>query len=192
MKIGLFFGSFNPIHVGHLIIAESMRENTDIHQIWFVVSPHNPLKQKSGLLHAFDRLDMVGLAVSDNPYFRVSDIELHLPEPTYTIDTLTHLSAKYPQHEFKLIIGGDNLEHFHKWKNYQAILEYYELLVYPRPHTKPNELFSHPKVTLVDAPLLDISATFIRKQLQKGKSVKYLLHPDVESYIRLKKLYGIF
>ncbi|MCS7004808.1 MAG: nicotinate (nicotinamide) nucleotide adenylyltransferase [Cytophagales bacterium] len=189
MKIGLFFGSFNPIHIGHLIIAETIKENSDVQQVWFVVSPHNPLKSKSGLLHAFDRLNMVRLAIADNPHFRVSDIELHLPEPNYTIHTLTYLSEKYPQHEFQLIMGQDNLEHFHKWKNYQEILHYYTLLVYPRPGAKPNELIHHPHVKLIEAPLLDISATFIRKQLQQGKSVKYLLHPDVESFIRFKKFY---
>ena len=139
-KIGLFFGSFNPIHTGHLIIANIMVETTDLKKVWFVVTPQNPLKPSKGLLHDFDRFDMVQAAVSDNHKLMVSDVEFHLPKPNYTIHTLVHLTEKHPDHEFKLIIGEDNLQSFTQWKNYERILEDYGLYVYPRPHTQPSEL----------------------------------------------------
>jgi nicotinate-nucleotide adenylyltransferase len=189
MRIGLLFGSFNPIHIGHLIIADTMLGEPEIDSVWFVVSPHNPHKKKNQLLHEFDRLDMVRLAIADNPCFDVSDIEFRLPQPNYTIDTLTYLSAKYPQHKFQLIIGGDNLSTFHKWKNYTLILEDYGLLVYPRPNTVPTPIYEHPKVKVVNMPLLDISATFIREAIKNGKSVRYLLPPEVASFIKYKKFY---
>lgn len=187
MKIGCFFGSFNPIHIGHLIIANVMQDNTDLDEIWFVVSPQNPFKKQKSLLHEFDRLKMVELAIADHFYFRASDVEFHMPRPSYTIDTLTLLAEKHPQHQFKLIIGGDNLIHFHKWKNYEQILEYFGLYVYPRPGSHPE--FSHPNVKFVEAPLMDISATFIRESIKNGHSVKYLLPQPVEDYIRDKKLF---
>jgi nicotinate-nucleotide adenylyltransferase len=187
LKIGLFFGSFNPIHLGHLVIANVMQDQTDLDEVWFVVSPQNPFKKQKTLLHEFDRHKMVELAIADHFYFRVSDVEFHMPRPSYTIDTLTYLSEKYPEHEFKLIVGGDNLTHFHKWKNHEVILENYGLYVYPRPGSNPE--FDHPNVKFVEAPLMDISATFIRKTIKKGKSVKFLLPVAVEDYIRDKKLY---
>jgi nicotinate-nucleotide adenylyltransferase len=187
LKIGLFFGSFNPIHVGHLIIANVMQDQTDLDEVWFVVSPHNPLKAQKTLAHEFDRLKMVELAIADHFYFRASDVEFHMPRPSYTVDTLTYLSEKYPQHRFKLIIGGDNLTHFHKWKNHEVILEGYGLYVYPRPGEQ--RLPDHPNIRYVEAPLMDISATFIRKSIQNGHSVRYLIPEAVEDYIKDKKFF---
>ena len=189
MKIGLFFGSFNPIHIGHLIIADAMTEYGDIDQVWLVVSPHNPLKNAKSLLHEQDRLYMVRQAIADHPKLNATDIEFRMPKPSYTIDTLTYLSEKYPQHQFALIVGQDNLTNFHKWKNYQQILQYYQLLVYPRPHVPPTEWDNHPAVRWVSAPTVDLSATYIREAIRTGKSVRYLLLPEVEAYIRLKKFY---
>ncbi len=188
-KTGLFFGSFNPIHTGHLILANVMAENTDLSKVWFVVSPQNPLKPSKGLLHEFDRFDMVKAAVADNYKLEVSDVEFHLPKPSYTIDTLTHLREKFPNREFKVIIGEDNLEIFPKWKNYEQILEHYGLYVYPRPHVTNSELRRHPNVKIIDAPLLDISATYIRSCIKNNKSIRYLVPEPVEQLIRLKQFY---
>lgn len=187
MKIGLYFGSFNPIHIGHLIIANTLYDRTDLDEVWFVVSPQNPFKKRQSLVHEFDRLRMVELAIEDHFHFRASDVEFRMPKPSYTIDTLTYLSEQHPQHQFVLFLGSDNLKHFKKWKNYEAILEHYEILVYPRPGDPVS--FGHPKVRTIEAPLLDISATFIRKSIQEGHSVKYLLPDKVEEYILAKKLY---
>lgn len=189
MKIGLFFGSFNPIHIGHMIVANIMANNTDLEQVWFVVSPQNPFKKSKNLLHEFDRFDMVEKAIADNPKLKVSDIEFSMPKPSYTIDTLVRLSEKYPNHEFKLIIGEDNLAQFHNWKNHDKILEYYGLYVYNRPKAEPHNYLSHSKVVFTEAPMLDISATFIRSQIISGKSIKYMVPEVVEGYIELKKLY---
>jgi len=189
MKIGLFFGSFNPIHVGHLIIANLMVESSDLKKVWFVVSPQNPLKPAKGLLHEFDRYDMVRAAAFDNYKLEVSDVEFHLPKPSYTIHTLVHLQEKHPDKEFKVIMGEDNLANFTRWKNYRQILDHYGLYVYPRPGTQPSELRSHPNVTVVEAPLLDISATFIRDRIRKGQSVRYLVPDAVEEMIRTKGYY---
>jgi nicotinate-nucleotide adenylyltransferase len=189
MKIGLFFGSFNPIHIGHLIIANTMAEHTDLERVWFVVSPQNPFKKQKTLLHEFDRIDMVEKAIADNFKFKASDIEFHLPKPSYTIDTLTVIQEKYPQDEFVLIMGSDNLTQFKNWKNYEKILEYFSLYVYPRPDTAPTDLDQHPKVRWVQAPLMDISATFIRQSIQQNKSIKYLVPEAVEEYIARKKFY---
>lgn len=191
MKIGLFFGSFNPIHVGHLIIANVMAYHADLEQVWFVVSPQNPFKKSKSLLHEFDRYDMVQMAIDDNPRFRATDIEFKLPRPSYTIDTLTHIQDKYPQLTFRLIIGGDNLEQFKKWKNFDKILEYYGLYVYPRPGAELNELAQHPNVQVISAPLMDISATFVRTCIQEGKSIKYLVPDRVEELILRKKFYVV-
>ncbi len=189
MKIGLFFGSFNPIHIGHLIIANTMAENSDLQEVWLVVSPQNPLKKNASLLHEFDRYEMVSLAVNDSYKLKVTDVEFHLSKPSYTIDTLTYLSEKYPQHQFVLIIGEDNLASFIKWKNYDKILEYYELYVYPRPAAEKTNLSEHPKVKFVPAPLLDISATYIRSNIKEGKSIRYLVTEQVEAYIHKKLFY---
>lgn len=189
-KIGLYFGSFNPIHIGHLIVANAVRENGDLDRVRFVVSPHNPLKHKNELLHEQDRLEMVRAAIYDNVNLEVTDIEFRLPKPNYTIDTLTYIREKEPDKDFYLIMGGDNLKNFKKWKNWEMILEYFEVLVYPRPGaTENHELLSHPKVKLVDAPLMDISATYIRKSIVSGKSVRYLIPQEVEDLILGKKFY---
>src|SRR5690349_10795727 len=189
MKIGLFFGSFNPIHIGHLVIANIMAETTDLNKVWFIVSPQNPLKPSKGLLHEFDRFDMVRAAVHDHYKIEVSDIEFHLPKPSYTIHTLVHLKEKHPDKEFKVIIGEDNLESFTRWKNYEIILKDYGLYVYPRPHAQLSELKKHPNVKMVDAPMMDISATFIRNCIRKKQSVRYLVPDVVEEMIRGKGFY---
>ena len=189
MKIGLFFGSFNPIHTGHLIIANLMVEGSDLQKVWFVVSPQNPLKPAKGLLHEFDRYDMVRAAVYENYKLEVSDVEFHLPKPSYTIHTLVHLQEKHPEKQFRVIMGEDNLANFTRWKNYRQILDHYGLYVYPRPGTQLSELRSHPNVTIVEAPLLDISATFIRERIRKGQSVRYLVPDAVEEMIRAKGFY---
>ena len=189
MKIGLFFGSFNPIHIGHLIIANTMATITDLEQVWLIVSPQNPFKKNKSLLHEFDRYDMVQRAIGDNPKLKVSDIEFAMPRPSYTIDTLTKIQEKYPQHSFKLIIGEDNLAQFSNWKNYEKILEYYGLYVYARPNSAPHDFGNHPAVTFIQAPLLDISATFIRDCIKNKKSIKYMLPESVEGMILHKGFY---
>lgn len=188
-KIGLFFGSFNPIHMGHLIIANIMAENTDLHKVWFVVSPQNPLKPSKGLLHEFDRYDMVKAAIADNYKLEVSDAEFHLPKPSYTIHTLAYLKEKHPAKEFKVIVGGDNLENFSKWKNHEEILNQFGLYVYRRPGVTNTELERHANVQMIDAPLLDISATYIRNNIKHNKSIRYLVPEPVEQLIHLKNFY---
>lgn len=188
-KIGLFFGSFNPIHIGHMIIANIMAENTDLNKVWFVVSPQNPFKPGKGLLHEFDRYDMVKAAIADHYKLEVSDVEFNLPKPSYTIHTLAYLTEKHPGKEFKVIIGEDNLENFSKWKNHEQILEQFGLYVYPRPHVTNSELIRHPNVKLIEAPLLDISATYIRNCIKSNKSIRYLVPEPVEQMIRLKHFY---
>lgn len=189
MKIGLFFGSFNPIHIGHLIIANIIYEVTELEEIWFIVSPQNPFKRNKNLLHEFDRYDLVQAAIGDEYHFRVSDVEFNMPRPSYTIDTLAVLSDKYPEHDFKLIIGEDNLASFPKWKNHEVILENHGLLVYPRPDSKPTEMDKHPNVRFVDAPKMDISATLIRKMIKSGHSVRYLLPDSVAGLIKARKFF---
>jgi nicotinate-nucleotide adenylyltransferase len=188
-KIGLFFGSFNPIHMGHLIIANIMAETTDLKKVWFVVSPQNPFKPSKGLLHEFDRYDMVRAAIYDNYKLEVSDVEFNLPKPSYTIHTLVHLQEKHPDKEFKVIIGEDNLSGFTRWKNHERILEDHGLYVYPRPNAQLSELKAHPNVKFVEAPMLDISATFIRNCIRNDQSVRYLVPDAVEAIIRAKSFY---
>lgn len=189
MKIGLFFGSFNPIHTGHLIIANLVVEATEVDQVWFIVSPLNPLKSSSSLLHEFDRLDMVEAAVNDNYNLKVSDVEFRMPKPSYTIHTLTYLAEKYTQHQFKLIIGEDNLRQFPNWKNHEIILQDFGLYVYPRPSPNESSLKNHPNVTFVEAPVLDISASFIRKCIREGKSIRYMVPDPVWEIINSRKYY---
>jgi nicotinate-nucleotide adenylyltransferase len=189
MKVGLLFGSFNPVHTGHLILANYMASTTDLSAVWLVVSPQNPFKTSKSLLHEFDRLHMVTLAIDDNPLIGFSDIEFRMPRPSYTIDTLTYLQEKYTGYQFVLIIGEDNLANFPKWKNYDRILDYHEVYVYPRLGAEVSPLLHHPKIKVVPAPWLDISATLIRNLVKDGKSIRYLVPDAVERYIEIKKLF---
>lgn len=189
MIIGLFFGSFNPIHTGHLIIANYMANHTDLDQVWLVVSPHNPLKQKSDLISSYDRLEMAKLATENAHHIRVSDIEFHLPQPSYTIDTLMHLQERYPEHRFSIIMGSDNLVSLPKWKNYELLLRDYRILVYPRPGTSNTELSNHPSVVITDTPLMEISATFIRQSIKTKKNIQYFVPDAVLQFIESKNLY---
>jgi nicotinate-nucleotide adenylyltransferase len=188
-KIGLFFGSFNPVHIGHLAIAGYMREFTDLDQVWFVVSPQNPLKKKDTLLPDRHRLYLVELAVGNNDYLRPSDIEFNRPDPSYTIDTMAFLTEKYPQHKFVLLMGEDNLYTLHKWKNAVELVSQFPLYVYPRSDAakKKNilleEILEKAVIKWVKAPLMDISGTFIRNGIKRGKNMSYYLHPAVWKYI---------
>ncbi|GIV34993.1 MAG: putative nicotinate-nucleotide adenylyltransferase [Chitinophagales bacterium] len=189
MKTGLFFGSFNPIHTGHLIIAHHFSEFTDLNQIWFMVSPHNPLKKKSQLLDPSLRLELVKASIADNPKFICCSEEFHLPQPSYTIQTLNHLTNKYPDHNFVLIAGSDTLQTIKQWKQYKDILRNYTIYVYPRHgHTTLPRLKAK-KIRLFNFPLLHISATYIRKCIKRGKSVKYLV-PDPALHILQKRLFS--
>lgn len=183
MHIGLFFGSFNPIHVGHMVLANYMASFTDLDQVWFVVSPHNPLKEKASLLNQNQRLHMVNLAIGDHDKLKSSNIEFGLPQPSYTINTLAHLKEKYPQHSFSLIMGEDNLESFIKWKNYDEILKHHKLYVYPRPNYNSGELKSHPNVVITEAPIMEISSTFIRKAIKGKKDVSFFVPEAVWQYL---------
>ena len=175
MHIGLFFGSFNPVHIGHMALANYMLSYTDMDEVWMVVSPQNPLKNKNQLLNQHHRLLMVDLAIDDAKGIRSSNIEFKLPQPSYTINTLAHLGEKYPEHRFSLIMGQDNLQTFSKWKNYEAILKNYHIYVYPRPETKPSEFDTHPSVHITEAPLIEISSTFIRQAIKEKKDVRFFL-----------------
>ena len=185
MRIGLFFGTFNPIHIGHLVIANHMVEHSDLDQIWMVVTPLSPFKKKSNMLPDHHRYEMVYRATSTYDKLQPSNIEFKLPQPNYTINTLVHLDEKYPQHEFCLIMGEDNLKTFHKWKNYEAILEHYELYVYPRisENKVPDHLKEHSKIHRVDAPIMEISSTMIRKSIADKKNIRPLLDTTVWTYI---------
>jgi len=188
-KIGLFFGSFNPVHVGHMIIANYMVANSDLDKIWMVVSPHNPHKEKKSLAKDRDRLHLVNLAIGDNIGIKASDIEFGLPKPSYTVDTLAYAKEKYPHHEFCLIMGGDNLGTFHKWKNYETILANHKIFVYSRPGYELGDLQDHESVTVLEAPLLSISASYIRKQIKEGKSIQYLVPDAVWAYLEDSTIY---
>lgn len=189
MKVGLFFGSFNPVHTGHLIIANYMAEHTDLDQVWLVVSPQNPLKNKSTLARDHDRLHLVNISIENNTLLRSSDIEFYLPKPSYTIDTLTYLKEKYPQHNFVLIMGGDNLATLHKWKNYTQILDNHQIYVYKRPNYDLGLLKDHSSIELFEAPLLEISASYIRAQSKEGKSIRYLVPDAVYKYLEETRMY---
>ena len=182
-KIGLYFGTFNPVHIGHLVIANHMANYTDLDEVWFVVSPHNPFKSKNNLLDDYARLELVHRAVKDYDKLRVSDIEFGLTQPSFTINTLVHLGEKYPCKKFSLIMGGDNLNAFHKWKNFEMILENHELYVYPRLATPKGKLDQHEKVNLVGAPIMQISSSFIRKAIKEKKDVRAMLPSNVWEYI---------
>ncbi len=191
-QIGLFFGSFNPIHVGHLIIANHFIENTDLDEVWFIVSPHNPLKEKKSLAPERHRLNMVRAAIDDNPKLRASDIEFKLAQPSYTVDTLTVLKEKYPAKNFALIMGSDNLHSIQNWKNYKQIIEHYPIYVFKRPDNKISEvknLAEFKKIIRAKAPLLEISASYIRECIQNKKSIRYLVPDKVIEYIEGAALY---
>ena len=191
MKIGLYFGTFNPIHIGHLIIANHLAEYSGLDQIWMVVTPHNPLKNKQTLLDDYQRLQLVFLATEDYPKIKPSDIEFKLPQPNYTVNTLAHLQEKYPQHIFSLIMGEDNLKSLHKWKNYEVILQNHEIYVYPRISSEEDNLTfkNNPKIHVIDAPIVEISSTFIRENIKKKKNVQPLLPSKVWEYIDHNNLY---
>lgn len=188
-RIGLFFGSFNPVHTGHLVIANYMAHHTDLDEVWLMVSPHNPLKKKDSLANMYDRLEMVNLALEGAERLRSSDFEFRLKQPSYTIDTLVHLKERFPEKDFVLIMGSDNLKSFRKWKNYEIILRDFQIAVYPRPGYTDPELEQHPSITLTDTPQMEISSTFIRKSVAAGKNVKYFLPDAVNSFIEKKGLY---
>lgn len=190
-KIGLFFGTFNPIHVGHLILANHFAEFSDMDELWLVVTPHNPLKKKSTLLENHHRLEMVYEACEDYPKLQPSNIEFGLPQPNYTTNTLAYLQEKYPDEEFCLIMGEDNLKNFPKWKNYEVLLQNHQIFVYPRISAGriPENLKNHPKITKVDAPIIEISSTFIRDSIKNGKNVRPLLENKVWEYIDLMNFY---
>jgi len=195
MKIGLYFGTYNPIHVGHLIIANYMADYTDLDQVWLVVTPQNPLKKKNTLLEDYHRFAMVQIAIEDNSKLKASNIEFKLPQPSYTSNTLTYLQEKHPEYTFSLIMGEDNLRTLHKWKNYQDIIENHDIYVYPRALTEQerneiaeitlteNELSKHSNVKLCDAPVMKVSASFIRNAIKEKKDVKYLLTDPVHKYV---------
>ena len=190
MLIGLFFGSFNPVHIGHLIIAQAALELANLDEVWFIVSPQNPLKKNNNLLHEFDRYDMVEMAIRENDRFKVSDIEFHMPRPSYTIDTLTYLRSKYPAHQFRLIMGNDNLVILPKWKNSQRILDEFGIVVYPRLAGVNEKPVEHPNIIYFDAPLLAISATYIRECIKEGRSIRYLVPKSVSEHIDARKFYS--
>ena len=188
-KIGLFFGSFNPVHVGHMIVADYMLSNTDLDQVWMVVSPHNPHKKKKSLAKDYDRLHLVRLAIGDYSKIKASNIEFDLPKPSYTVDTLAYLTEKYPEDEFILLMGGDNLSTFHKWKNYEVILKKHNIYVYTRPNYELGDLKEHERVSIFDAPQLHISASYIRNCIKEGKSIRFMVPQEVYEYINGSTLY---
>ena len=188
-KIGLFFGSFNPIHIGHMIIANYFVEYTDLDKVWFVVSPQNPFKEKKSLLDDYHRLALARVAVEDDFRFWVSDMEFHMPKPSYTIDTLTWLGEKYPGKEFVLLAGSDQLPNFHKWKNADVLLELYEMYVYARPGYVGNAFDENSKVKTFVPPQMEISSTFIRKSIKEGKDMRYMLPHKVWEYVREMHFY---
>lgn len=188
MKIALYFGSFNPIHIGHLIIANHVISHCDIDRLWFVVSPQNPLKETASLLNENHRLHLVRLAIENEIKFKSSNIEFKLPRPSYTIDTLTHLTEKYPQHDFAIVMGGDSFSNIKKWKNYEIILKQYSIIVYNRPGFDIDKSVSK-NIEIVHAPLLDISSTYIRNLIKNRKSIKYLVTDEVMNEIKASHYY---
>lgn len=203
MKIGLYFGTFNPVHVGHLVIANYMAEHTDLDQVWLVVSPQNPLKNKASLLPDFHRLSLVKEAIDDNNKLKPCDIEFSLSKPSFTVTTLTYLMEKHPENEFSIIMGEDNLRSLHKWFNYDVILKNHNIYVYPRVLTiqeeqelekyklqEQHKFHNHPKIIFChEAPVMKVSASFIRKSIKDGKDVKYLLTEPVYKYIEEMHFY---
>jgi nicotinate-nucleotide adenylyltransferase len=188
-KTGLFFGSFNPIHVGHMVLANYMLSFTDLDEVWFVISPHNPLKEKHTLLAQNHRLNMVRLAIENHPKFKASDIEFKLSQPSYTIHTLTHLKEKYPKKSFHLIMGMDNLQNFHKWKNHEQIISNHSIYVYPRQDSEADAFANHPNVIVTQAPVIEISSSFIRKAILDKKDVSCFMPEKVAAYVSEMNFY---
>lgn len=189
MKIGLYFGSFNPVHTGHLIIANHLLNFTDLDEVWMIISKQSPFKQSGNLIDHFDRLNLVELAIGDNDMIKPCTIEFDLPAPNYTIDTLAYLREKYSNYEFTIIMGSDNLVNFNHWKNYDVILKYYRILVYMRPEYENVPFLDHPSVTKIKAPLLEISSSFIRNLVSEGKSIRYLVPEKVREEIIKSNLF---
>lgn len=189
MKTALFFGSFNPIHIGHLAIANYVVEFTEAEQLWFVVSGQNPLKKKKGLLESYHRLALVREAIEDDNRFRASDVEFKLPQPSYTIDTLAYLKEKHPEREFFLVMGADGLETFHKWKNYKTLMQQITRIVYPRPGVDHTILPNIENCIFINAPLMEVSSTFIRESIQKGHDVRHFLHHKTYTYLKEMHFY---
>lgn len=190
LKIGLYFGSYNPIHIGHLAIANFLVEFTEIDQLWFVVSPQNPFKKKANLLDDYQRLEMAHRAVEGDDRLRASNIEFNLPKPSYTIDTLAYAKDQHPNYQFVIIMGSDNLESFHKWKNYETIVENYGVIVYPRPGFDKSKIKTHDNITIAEnAPLMEISSSFIRKSIQEGKDVRHFLPQKAWEYLEEMNFY---
>ncbi|HOZ50743.1 MAG TPA: nicotinate (nicotinamide) nucleotide adenylyltransferase [Chitinophagaceae bacterium] len=188
MRIGLYFGSFNPIHIGHLIIANHVLNHCDLDRIWFVVSPHNPLKESASLLNESHRMHLVQLAIENESKFKASNVEFKLPRPSFTIDTMTHLTEKYPEHSFSIIMGSDSFQNIKKWKNYTALLQQFQIIIYNRPNSTIDLSLSN-KLQVVDAPLLDISSTYIRNLIKERKSIRYLVTDEVMNDIKANGYY---
>lgn len=188
-KIGIYSGSFNPIHHGHVMLANYLVEFSDLDELWFVVTPQNPLKKKEDLLDDDERLKMVQLAIGDDPRIHVSDIEMHLSTPSYTINTLTALSEQYPDSEFVFVCGMDSLQNLKNWREYQKILDNYELLVFPREGYDGGELINYPSVTVLKTPILEISSTFIRQCIKEGRDVRHFMPEKAFLYMKEHRLY---
>jgi nicotinate-nucleotide adenylyltransferase len=188
MNIGLYFGSFNPIHVGHLIIASHILNETNLQKIWFVVSPQNPFKTSSSLLNEYDRFHLIQKAIGDNDRLRAVDIEFSLPKPSYTAHTLTYLKEKYPTHSFKIIMGSDSFQNLERWKNTEFIINNYPIIIYKRAGFEIDNRLNA-KIEILEAPLLQISATHIRELIAAGKSIKYLVPQNVEEEIIASRFY---
>ena len=189
MKIGLYFGSFNPVHTGHLIIASHIVQHSGLDQVWFVLSPQNPLKKSSALLNEYHRLFLIQVSIEEDPRLKASDIEFRLPKPSYTIDTLTYLSEKFPSHEFSVIMGSDSFQNLPAWKNYKQLLNNYSVIVYERPNFKTENNYEGKNIIILQAPLLEISSTYIRKSIQAGKSIRYLVPEKVRNEIERNGYY---
>lgn len=188
MNIGLYFGSFNPIHTGHLIVASFVADHTDMQQVWFVVSPQNPLKPSSVLLNEYHRLHLVHLAIEEDLRLKASEVEFKLPKPSYTIDTLTYLQEKYPQHTFSVIMGSDSFQNLRRWKNFEALVKQYAFIIYKRPGFEITDDFGA-RITVLDAPMLELSATQIRNTIREGKSIRYLVPDNVREEIERNGYY---